>query len=371
MLFRKKGTSSSVLAVALLVAILASVNSITNYINLQAEWLSGFASIGDAYMILSKNSTSITDSEVDAKLANLLSDVTDVEYVLPQKLFVANLVTKSGNHTTLIRGVENVQAFFDVRKAYIEGAVVGPNETQANVGEILARLASIDMEDVVSVVVDNISLNLKVVGIAKTLTQSDSEVIIPMKIAVHLFGKGDKVSLIEFAPKHSNKENEIISQIIELMPLNVKVVKVQQLKTFIQNINHQTAFFLDVWASVVYAVVVAASYVVAISLISQANYDLATLRALGAKRKLTFKLVLTYTIAVALLGFTVGLAIGIAGTQIASTAVRWMLPEVEITPFLEVGQALQIFMLTLASSALGCIYPALKSTHRTYMEQFQ
>jgi len=371
MLFRKKGTSSSVLAVALLVAILASVNSITNYINLQAEWLSGFASIGDAYMILSKNSTSITDSEVDAKLANLLSNLTDVEYVLPQKLLVANLVTKSGNHTTLIREVENVQVFFDVRKAYIEGAVASPNETQANVGEILARLASIDMEDIVSVVVDNISLDLKVVGIAKTLTQSDSEVIIPMKIAVRLFGKDDKVSLIEFAPKHSNKENEIISQIVKLLPANVKIVKIQQLKTFIQNINHQTAFFLDVWASVVYAVVVATSYVVAIRLISQANYDLATLRALGAKRKLTFELVLTYTIGVTLLGLVVGLAIGIAGTQIASTAVRWMLPEVEITPFLEVGQALQIFMLTLASSALGCIYPALKSTHRTYMEQFQ
>jgi len=369
MLFRKKGTSSSVLALALLIAILASVSSVINHINSQVNELSAFTSIGEAYLILSKNSKSMVDSEVDKELASLVIDEADVEYVLLQKLFEATLVTKSGNYSVHVRGVEDVQAFFDVRKAHIEGTVAGVNETQANAGEILARLASVNAEDEVSLAVAHTFLNLKVVGIAKTLTQSDAELIVPMKIANQLAKKDEKVSFIEFALKHSGTENEVVSRVIEFLPANVKVIKVQRLRTFMQDINNQTLFFLGVWSSMVYAVVVAASYVVAIRLINEAKYDLATLRALGAKRSLAFKLVLSYTVTVTLFGSVLGLATGIVGAQVASTVVRRMWADVEVNPFLEAGQALQLLLSALAASILGCIYPAFKSTQKTYLEQ--
>jgi len=64
-----------------------------------------------------------------------------------------------------------------------------------------------------------------------------------------------------------------------------------------------------------------------------------------------------------------GIALGTAGAQTASTILRWILPNVDVTPFLEAEQALKTILLTLASSILGCINPALKSVRTKYMEQ--
>jgi len=368
-LFRKGGTTSAILAVALLVAISTSMSSIINHINSQAEALSRIPQIGEAYLILSKNSTSITDSQVDAILADLVSDTADVKYAISQKIFVATLATNFGNYTVPVRAVEGVQTFLNVRNSYVNGAVANASEMQANIGEVMARLASIDVGDEVTVDIGGRSLKVKVVGIVKTLTQSDTELIIPMKAANHLSGEDGKVSFIEFVPKDLNPGDETISRITELLPANTKIVKVQQLKNFMQDLNSQTLSFLGLWSSMVYIVVTAASYVLATRLVAESSYDLAMLRALGAKKKLMFKLVITYTATIALLASTLGLAIGIGGTQVASTIFRWTWPSIEINPFLEPGQALQILLLTLASSFLGCVYPAFRSARKGYMEQ--
>jgi len=369
MLLRREGTTSAILAVALLVAILASMSSIVNHINSQTEALGRIPEVGEAYLILSKNSNTMIDSQIDAKLANLVSDATDVKYVMAQKIFAATLATNSSNHTALVRGVEDIQTFLKVRNAYIKGAIANANEMQVNVGEVLAKLASIDVGDKATVDVNGKFLKVNIAGIVQTQTQSDAELIVPMKLANSLSGNDDKVSLIEFALKDPNIRDEVISRITELLPPNTKIVKVQQLKAFMQNVNNQTLSFLSLWSSAVYAVVIATSYVLATRLIAESNYDLAMLRALGAKKKLMFKLVLTYNINVALLGSILGLAVGIVGTQAVSTAVRWLWSSIEVNPFLEVEQALQILLSTLASSILGCIHPAFKSACKTYMER--
>jgi len=136
-----------------------------------------------------------------------------------------------------------------------------------------------------------------------------------------------------------------------------------------QDMNSQTLTFLNLWSIAVYAVVAAASYVVATRLVAESSYELAMLRALGAKKRLLFKLVLTYTATTALLASILGLALGTAGTQTASTMLRWIWTNVEVNSFLEPSQALQTLLLTLASSTLGCLYPALRCARKSYMEQ--
>jgi len=64
-----------------------------------------------------------------------------------------------------------------------------------------------------------------------------------------------------------------------------------------------------------------------------------------------------------------GIALGTAGAQTASTILKWILPNVDITPFIKAEQALQALILTLASSFFGCIHSSLKSTRTRYMEQ--
>jgi len=44
-------------------------------------------------------------------------------------------------------------------------------------------------------------------------------------------------------------------------------------------------------------------------------------------------------------------------------------PSIDVAPFLMVEQALQILLLALASSILGCACPALKAARARYVEQ--
>jgi len=370
MLFRRGGTAGSALSVALIVAILTSMNAGVNYINLQAQELGTLVNIGETYIIISQNSTSVSDSRIDVSLANQLTRSIDryVEYSLPQKILSATIITKSGNRTLYVRGVEDPENFFKLGRAYVNGSIA-KGEAEANVGEIVARILAIDLGDEVRLTVNNNAVKFKVVGIFKTLTQLDGEIIVSMKATMQLTKDNNKLSLIEFAIKDKVDGEEAINIITELLPRDLKVVKAQQLRDFIQNMNQQTLTFMSLWSVTIYAVAAVASYIIATRLIAESRDEMTMIRALGAKKRMLFTLVLIYTTATALLGSILGIALGTVGTQTASTILRWIWPSVNITPFLEAEQALQTILLTLASSTLGCLYPALRSARTRYMEQ--
>jgi len=363
MLLRKRGTVESILAIALTVAILASITSVVNYVNSQAETMGKLLNVGETFLILSKNSTSITDSKVDTELTSLIRNTTNTEYVLPQKVFRASLITTSNRSTVLVRGV-GTQAFLEARNAQING--VSANETQANVGEILARLASINKGDEINIAVDNKMVTVEVAGIVQTFTQSDTELIVPMSVANLLTEDNSNVSFIEFAIKDG--EQAEIDSLSKHLPANVKIVRTQQTQAFIQDVNNQTISFLNLWSITVYTIVTAASYIVASRLTVESSYELTMLKALGAKPTLPFKLILAFTLVIASLGSVLGLAIGLSGAQIISTATQWIWKNIQIAPTLEMQQTAQIILFTLVSSILGSIYPALKATRKAYAE---
>jgi len=262
----------------------------------------------------------------------------------------------------LVRGVDT-QAFLEAKNAQINGTYA--NDTQANVGEILARLASIDNGDEISIAVDNKTVTVEVAGIVKTFTQSDTELIVPMNVA-NLLTDNSNVSFIEFAL--NGNEIAEIDRLSGLLSTDVEIVKTQQTQAFVLDVNGQTLSFLNLWSIAVYAVVATASYVVATRLTIESSYELTMLRALGAKPTLSFKLILSFTLVIALLGSVLGLAIGLSGTQIISTATRWIWKSVQITPALEIQQMAQIALFTLTSCILGSIYPSFKAMRKTYAE---
>ncbi len=362
-LFRKGGTTSAILALALLVAILASIASVVNHVNLQTETLSKLRGTSETFLLISNNSTSITNSKVSTELIQLLNENDAVRYVLPQKIIAATIMVASNNYTALIRGVD-ITTFSQVRNAYVNGSLA--NGMQANVGEILARMASIHKKDNISIAVQDKILSVEVAGIIQTRTQSDTELILPMNVTNILNQDNDKVSIIEFALKTNvNKE---IQQISELLPANVKIVATKQTETFVQDMNNQTLYFLSLWSIPIYAVVTATAYIIATSLTMESSYELTMLKTLGAKRTLIFKLILIVTFTITILSAILGIAIGVAGAQITSTLLHWALKGMEIAPFLEIQQTTQIIIFTLTSSVLGCIYPAIKATRKTYAE---
>jgi ABC-type lipoprotein release transport system permease subunit len=353
MLLRRGRTAQSILAIALLVAILASTSSIVNYLNLQSETLASLISPGGTYLILSRNSTAITDSKLPANLTAQLSNLSFIKQ-FPQKILTADLITNSTT-TIQVRGVEDVDGFLRERGAYINGASA-KSWKEADAGEILARKLSIKIGDELCLKVGERQVKVEVVGVFRSRTQCDAELLITMEAAKMLAGD-DTISLIELSLKDvSSREMDQINKLG-----NIRLVQAQQLKEFTQQINMQTLAFLEIWSLAVYAVVTTASYIIATRLVTESSYELSMLRALGAGKSFIFTLILTYTAIIAVLASILGLALGIAGTQTISTVLRWMQPSVEITPFLKPEQALQTALLTLISSTLGCIHPALSA----------
>jgi len=368
MLFRKSGTAQSIVAIALLVAIIASAKAIVNYLNLQSETLSGLLNPHGTYLILSSNSTALIDSQLPADLTAKLSNLSYVEYAFPQKMLAANLATKSGSRAVRIRGVEDVCSFLKAGGAYVNGTCA-EGWMEADVGGILARALSMILGDDLSLSVGERRFKVRVVGIFRSLTQSDAELLVPMETANMLSGNNDTVSLIEFSLKEGVNIHEALSQIGQILPRNARLIQAQQLPEFLRQMCTQTLAFLNLWSLAVYGVIVAASYTNAVRLITDSSYEIAMLKVLGAKKSLIFILILAYTTTIAYLGSVLGIALGIAGTQTASTMVRWMVPNIAMKPFLKPEQTLQTMLLAYSSSMLGCIYPALKSMRTRCMEQ--
>ena len=367
MLFRRKGTVSTILAIALLIALLASVNSLMNNVSAQTETLSQLAGVGKAYLITSQNAQGLTDSQIDAALVNVVNSTGGAGYILPQKLVSATLSCDSGTYDITIRGVDSVRDFCNAKKAAVKGSVA-VNETHVNVGRILSQLAAVNVSSTITITVAGQTLPFKVAGIITTSTQSDSETIMPLKTLNSLAGETGTISFIEFAPQNTSIAASFLDSLNSRLPMNVKVSKVQQVDSFALDVNNQILSFLNLWSLVIYVVVVAASYVVASRLIAEASYELSMIKTLGAKRRTLFGMVFTHTLVVALFGAILGLAIGIAGAQLASTGLRWISTSLLVEPFLEFSQAMQIVGLALVASVIGSVYPASKAAYKTSVE---
>lgn len=368
MLFRRRGVGSAILAIGFIVAIEASMISTLNHVNAQSEALAGLVQIGETYIIIGRGSMSITDSRIDAELASCLREAAEVEQIFLQKVLAVNLKADSADQTAKLTAVEKVEGFLRFRGADINGGFA-ENWTEANIGEILARTASIALNQTITISSGEGTTQSRVAGIFRTRSGLDAEIVVPMDALNGLFKDDRKISVIEFTLKEGFERGEGLDHIDESLPESVEILKVQRPDVFMQRVNLQTLTFLNVWSLVVYAVVAAASYIITMRLTAESAYELAMLRALGARKRQVLTLIMGYTAAIAFLGSILGIALGVAGTQIASTILRWLQPTVEIAPFLKAEQASKTILLTLVSSILGCAYPAYRSIGMGYVEQ--
>ena len=359
MLFRKKSTVAAVLALAFLVAIVASMNAIVNFVNFQTSAIGQLATVGDKYLIISQNCSSLSDSHISPKVVNAFN-LSEFQYFSSQKILKANLQTASGNYSVTLRGVENLTTYLKEQSVYVNGTAA-ENMGEADVGALLSRTASLDQNDYANVSVGNARLAVKIVAVTKSQTQLDSELIVPIETVIHLSGDAD-FSFVEFSFKDSLNRQDAINRLSAFLPKDVEVVKVQQTSLFLQQSTGQVLNFLTLWSTAVYVLVSAASYVVSMRLIVESKYELATLKAIGARRLYVFRIVFMCTILMAFAGAVLGISFGIVGTQVASTALRWLSQGFQVMPFLELSQLAQIVGLSLLFAILGCIYPTLKST---------
>jgi hypothetical protein len=97
------------------------------------------------------------------------------------------------------------------------------------------------------------------------------------------------------------------------LPEDVELVQVQQMGELARQVGSEALSFLSAWSLIVYAAIAVASHAIASRLVVESGYELAMLRALGAKRSDVLVLVLAYTAMIALASSVLGIAIGTAG----------------------------------------------------------
>ncbi|MEM1674818.1 MAG: ABC transporter permease [Candidatus Bathyarchaeia archaeon] len=359
MLLRKEGTFSAILSITLLVAVIASTCSVANNLSLQVQALSRLVNPGGTVIIIGANASSLTDSsisldyvyEVNAKIRNL---------TLVRSTFTQGIlrVSVDGNATAYMRFIDDVAGFLRWRNARLNGTIAS-SDFEVNVGEVLAKLLSINVGENVTVQCHGKQLSLKVSGVFRSQTEVDAEIVAQIKLLEEITGSSN-VTLIEVALSDKSKLQEALSQIKAILPQNLRAIQTQQLLEFAEQTTQQTIKFLDVWFTAVYIAIAVASYVAAGRLIAESSYELAMLKTLGASSHLLSITVILYTAIVASAGSLLGAAVGVTGAQVAATIFRWIKPSIVIEPFLEPQQLIPITLLTLAFSLAGCIYPAFK-----------
>jgi ABC-type lipoprotein release transport system permease subunit len=357
LLFQRKGTVSALLAVALLVALVTSVNCLVNNINEQTSAIAKLAKTGENYLITSKNSTCLTGSQISPTLVTQVKNNPQIQYVTCQQLLQANIVTSTGQFAVAIRGVDDVAEFFGSRHAWVNGSVCKDN--QVNLGIVLSKLTSIHKGDLLNFSINNQLVHLGVSGVVQSQTQSDSEIILSLS-TLQSITQTTPASFIEFSIKDTSQADKTLSSLLQVLPSALQITSLQQVGTFVEDVNNQTVAFINVWSIAIYSVVVAASYVISTRIINEAHYEFSMLRMLGAKKKIVSTSVLFYALTVSVVGSVVGVSLGVVGTQVGASLLRWIGFGSLLAPFLEVNQALMIVLLAFLSSFVGCIFPALK-----------
>lgn len=361
---RKRETAYSILVVALLVAVLTSVSSVVNYLNAQVELLAGLSSYSERFVVV--NGSSISDSKLDVKLLYQLRSLQRLDSIVLEKYAWVKALFNSTLMEVPVRGVDSVESLLKARGARLNGSLAR-SMGEAVIGELLANSHSIGIGAEMILTYNAQNFTVTVVGLFRSRTEIDSEVIVPLETIFNLTDER-LASLIEFSVKRGANVEETLIEVSRALPEGVRVVQVRQPATFAQQINVQTVNFLGFWSIAVYAVIASASYVAANELVRESKYEISLTKVLGARGKRIFTLILLCTIVVATLSSIIGISIGLVGTQMVSAALSWLTASIRIEPFLEPLQATWISFTTLLSTMIGCLYPAYKAIRVKYAE---
>lgn len=360
---RRRDTAQSILAIALLVAMLASVSSIVGFLNAQVKTLAGLSNPTGKYIIM--RGDLISESKLDVKLL----DTLPLQYfnsIIAESFFWTNVTAGLTQIEVPVRGVSDTEKFLRARGARLNGSAAR-SVNEAVVGEIIAKSCSIDIGEEICLTYDARSVNVMIVGVFRAQSEIDLEIIVPMETAFNL--AGEHISLIEFSLKRNVSVEEALTEISMLLPKDARIIQVQQPILFAQEVNAQLLSFLGFWSLAVCAVVASASYVIAARLVEESSYEILMLRALGVKRTRLFTLITLYIVVIAALGSILGVSLGLVGVQVVSAALSWLTLSIKITPILEPQQVVWIISITLSSAVIGCLLPAYRATKIKYTEK--
>lgn len=213
----------------------------------------------------------------------------------------------------MMMGVDPVAEFKLKRWWSIAGRPVQQGR-ELVVGDEVARRFNLDMGDTLKID----GQDFTVVGLlAKTGSQDDQLLIVPLPVAQAVLGKQGVVSMVEIAALcHDCPVDDMVNQLQQVLP-GVDVQAVQQVvKTRMHALGQ---FRLFAWAVAVTVVIIGALlvFVTMMGAISERTREIGIFRAIGYRRRHVLHMVLMEAALVSALAGVLGYLTGVAATLIA------------------------------------------------------
>ncbi|MEM2739209.1 MAG: hypothetical protein QXQ29_00185 [Candidatus Bathyarchaeia archaeon] len=364
MMLRRGETNLFISSVALLVALPAATVSISYPLRLHLERIYGGASPGGLYLVVRGGAS--PGGILDPTTIDILRGFDPIACIAVERAVEdAAIYLGSGSYRVRLRFIDDIRSYIDLLGARVEGRIP-TGGCEVLVGASIAERYSLKPSDTVRLAVGSLSLDVEVAGIARFRSQSDYEIIASTDIAGILGFDG--ASAVEFRFKHGVDEGGALAMLSGILPKDTKIYGSRRIIDFAYMIDRQVAEFVYIWIIPVYMVLAVSSYVSSMNLIAGCSYELAMLRALGARRGVAAYSILAYVTLTSTLGSIIGLSIGLTGVQIASKILGWVAPSVSLTPTLNLYDATIIASTAVSTSIIGSLPHVFGSSKTSSIE---
>ncbi len=337
-LLRRRESMLAIIALALPVSILAAAVSLSLYVGVGERLLEEWGERGRLYAIWGKWSGDWSRLESSLKRLSCVRSIAyeNILWVRVEGWGEASLVS-TDNASSLV--------------SMLGGRVTGrlPRRAgEAAVGSLIASGGNLSIGSALRISHGGVAENYRVTGIIYSNSQLDASIIV-------LGRGGDGFRLILLQASGDGGVRRVL-------PKGVRMEALGDPWRFALSIEGEVRRSLDYWMIAAYLVVAASSYAISARLVAEAEDDVRLLRRLGASGGLILASLASYMLILSLAAGMLGVALGVVGSQVTSTAAWWAGLGRLISPYLDIPEALRIMLFTAASSLMGGFYPAYRAS---------
>jgi putative ABC transport system permease protein len=272
---------------------------------------------------------------------------------------IMDAVTDSGGRNLIILGID--RDYMALRPAWRITGSWFDSDTSAIVGSSVA--SELDLTVGSPFTIPGKPQRLRVSGVlARTNTQDDGFVFLPMKTHQEMFDLRGKLVVILIRAAQVDRADQLVAA-LRAADVNMNVFPLSELLNTISDLMASTKVFVS--AIIIIALLVGAMGVLNTILMAvfERTREIGMMKAMGARASDVFKLIWAETVLTTTAGGIVGLLLALGSSRLVEAIIRGMIPFAPNGSLINVVP-LTIVACTLLSLALGVLaglYPALRA----------
>jgi putative ABC transport system permease protein len=234
------------------------------------------------------------------------------------------------------------------------------NAFEAVMGYEAAELEQREVGDMILIPEKNVQF--KVVGIlARTGTQDDGTIFVPLKTAQKVFGKPDEITTLGIKVKKGVDSTRFEDKMYQLP--DVQVVSLAQVKqTIMQLISTAKVMVLSIALIAILIAMVGVINTILMS-VHERFQEIGILKTIGAMPGDVFKLIWIETLILCALGGALGIGLALGLSKVTGLAIRYVLPYAPIGGLVLIDTKLVLITMAviLGIGLVSGLYPAWKA----------